>query len=103
MTIEIHQPEIETLIAQQIASGRFQDVEDVLLHALRSAPWPNAATEPGLVRADVTLNGSTGDVGPTVETNRPERRLKLDPPLIPPAGRILNLTNEQIYELIELP
>jgi hypothetical protein len=32
---------------------------------------------------------------------RPRRRLSLDPPLIPPAGRRIGLTNEQIYELIE--
>ena len=37
------------------------------------------------------------------ETARPRRRLSLDPPLIPPAGRRIDLTNEQIYELIELP
>jgi hypothetical protein len=37
--------------------------------------------------------------GPT----RPRRRLSLDPPLIPPAGRRIDLTNEQIYELIDLP
>jgi predicted transcriptional regulator len=36
-------------------------------------------------------------------TARPQRRLKLDPPLIAPRGRHLNLTNEQIYELIEFP
>jgi hypothetical protein len=34
---------------------------------------------------------------------RPKRRLSLDEPLIPPAGRHINLTNEEMYELIELP
>ena len=35
---------------------------------------------------------------------RPPRRLSLDPPLIPSAGRgPLDLTNEQIYDLIEFP
>jgi hypothetical protein len=34
---------------------------------------------------------------------RPVRRLSLDPPLIPPAGRRLDLTNEEIYDLIEFP
>jgi hypothetical protein len=34
---------------------------------------------------------------------RPKRRLKLDPPLIRPAGRRITLTNDQIYEIIELP
>lgn len=37
------------------------------------------------------------------EPARPRRRLSLDPPLIPPAGRRLELTNEQLYELLELP
>jgi predicted DNA-binding ribbon-helix-helix protein len=37
------------------------------------------------------------------EPTRPARRLNLDPSLIPPAGRHIALTNEQIYELIELP
>ncbi len=34
------------------------------------------------------------------EHPRPRRRLRLDPPLIPPAGRRIDLTNEQIYALI---
>jgi len=33
------------------------------------------------------------------EPARPPRRLSLDPPLIPPAGRCLDLTNEQIYDM----
>ena len=37
------------------------------------------------------------------EPARPRRRLRLHPPLIPPAGRRIDLTNERIYELIELP
>ena len=31
------------------------------------------------------------------------RRLSLDPPLISPAGRCIDLTNDQIYGLIEFP
>ena len=38
MTIEIHQPELEALIQQRMASGAFHDVEDVLIYALKSAP-----------------------------------------------------------------
>ncbi len=37
------------------------------------------------------------------EPIRPRRRLSLDPPLIPPAGRRLDLTNEQIYDSVEFP
>lgn len=37
------------------------------------------------------------------EPFRPRRRLSLDPPLIPPAGRRIDLTNQQIYDLIEFP
>ncbi len=38
MTIEIHQPELEALIQQRMASGRFQSIEDVLLQALKTSP-----------------------------------------------------------------
>ena len=37
------------------------------------------------------------------EPQRPRRRLSLDPPLIAPAGRCIDLTNDQIDELIEFP
>jgi len=37
------------------------------------------------------------------EPMRPVRRLSLDVPLVPPAGRTINLTNEEIYDLIEFP
>ncbi len=34
---------------------------------------------------------------------RPKRRLTLDESLVPPAGRRIDVTNEQIYEFIEFP
>ena len=37
------------------------------------------------------------------EASRPPRRLTLDESLVPPAGRRIDLTNEQIYDLIEFP
>jgi hypothetical protein len=37
------------------------------------------------------------------EPARPRRRLSLDPPIIPSTGRKIDLTNEQIYDLIEFP
>ncbi len=37
------------------------------------------------------------------ESNQPKRRLKLDPPLIRPAGRSIGFSNEKLYRLIELP
>jgi len=46
MSVEIHQPEIEALIQQRMASGAFQDVEEVLLHALKSAPFPTHGKQP---------------------------------------------------------
>jgi hypothetical protein len=41
MTIEIHQPELRALIQERLQSGAFHDVEEVLLHALKtSEPQP---------------------------------------------------------------
>lgn len=37
------------------------------------------------------------------KASRPARRLDLSTPLIPPTGRKIDLTNEQIYDLIEFP
>jgi hypothetical protein len=37
LNIEIHKPELEALIRQQIQTGAFETVEDVLLHALSLA------------------------------------------------------------------
>ena len=41
MTIEIHQPELEALIQRRIDSGDFQNVEEILLKAMRSLPEPD--------------------------------------------------------------
>ena len=40
MNIEIHQPELEAMIQQRMRTGRFRDVEDVLLQ--RSDPHRGA-------------------------------------------------------------
>ncbi len=37
------------------------------------------------------------------EPHRPKRRLKLDPPIVPSTGKPFDLTNEEIYALIEFP
>jgi len=57
MSIEIHQPEIEALIEQRMASGAFQDVEEVLLYALKSAPEPTAPkrSEPTRTGAELVV------------------------------------------------
>jgi hypothetical protein len=34
---------------------------------------------------------------------RPKRRLSLDDPIVPSTGKPFDLTNEQIYDLIEFP
>jgi hypothetical protein len=38
MTIEIHRPELEALIQERMKSGAFENIEDVLMQALRSEP-----------------------------------------------------------------
>ena len=38
MTIEIHKPELETLILERMKTGGFQDIEEVLIQALKSSP-----------------------------------------------------------------
>jgi hypothetical protein len=63
MTIEIHEPELQALIAQRMETGAFQDVEDVLLQALKSAPIPpKPATCKGLVEVCAMVSGLTDDL-----------------------------------------
>ena len=38
MTIEIHKPELEAMILQRMKVGGFQNVEDVLMQALKTSP-----------------------------------------------------------------
>ncbi len=38
MTIEIHKPELEALIQERMASGRFLDLEDALMQAFEALP-----------------------------------------------------------------
>ncbi len=52
MTIEIHEPELEALIARRMESGAFKSVEEALLQALKSAPNP-APSAKGLTGSDL--------------------------------------------------
>lgn len=36
-------------------------------------------------------------------SKRPRRRLNLDKPIVPSSGKPFDLTNEQIYDLIDFP
>ena len=47
MTIEIHNPELEALIIERMKGGGFEDIEDVILQALQSAPIPTPDTATG--------------------------------------------------------
>ena len=71
--------------------------------ALRpSPPVHEAAARKGCSARKLVLAGIKRAVEEAKST-RPSRRLSLDPPLIRPAGRRIRITNEQAYELIELP
>jgi hypothetical protein len=40
MTIEIQRPELEALLMERMKAGAFQNVEDVIMQALETAPIP---------------------------------------------------------------
>jgi Arc/MetJ-type ribon-helix-helix transcriptional regulator len=73
-------PELERRISDAVAEGRFQTPEE-------------------LVETAVSRLLETGN-----ESRGPSRkgRISLDPSFIAPAGRRLDLTNEQIYDLIDV-
>ena len=41
MNIEIHQPKLEALIQQRMASGHFNSVEDLLMRSLEATSLPS--------------------------------------------------------------
>jgi hypothetical protein len=76
MSIDLS-PELERRISDAVAAGRFQTAEEFVEMAVSRL------------------------LGPSGNPSQPRGRLSLDPPLIPPAGRRIDLTNEQIYHLID--
>ncbi len=56
MTIEIKKLELEVLIAERLRSGSFENVEDVLLQALKSSPPQNQASPPEQQKRKQTLS-----------------------------------------------
>jgi hypothetical protein len=75
MTIEIHKPELEALIRERMKSGTFQNVEDVLLQALKSSPV-RVVKDTGL-RDDTT--SATGAALVSVMQASPYREICIEP------------------------
>lgn len=67
MSVIIHQPEIEALVEQRMATGAFSDVEAVLLHALKSAPIPVAEHQPKQNLADFLMESPLRGSGIQIE------------------------------------
>jgi len=61
-----------------------------------------AAARKGCSARKLILAGIEQAVGEP-ELSRPARRLTLDESLVPPAGRHIDFTNEELYDLIEFP
>lgn len=61
-----------------------------------------AAARKGCSARQLILHGIEQAVQETTP-QRPRRRLNLDRPIIPSRGKPFDLTNEQIYDLIEFP
>ncbi len=71
MIIEIHKPELEDLIRDRMASGKFQNVEDVLMQALKSSsahdPLPVSAQKPKKHLGQFLLESPLRDSGLKLE------------------------------------
>lgn len=75
MTIEIHRPELEALIMQRMKSGGFQNVEDVLMQALKTSP---PAAEPSGTPHDKRTGA---DLIAALQAS-PYRELDIEPPKV---------------------
>jgi hypothetical protein len=70
MTIEIHKPGFEALIRERMKGGAFQDVEDVLIQALKS--------EPPAAEEDAALDKTGAELVAAMQTS-PYREIDLEP------------------------
>ena len=75
MTIEIHRPELEALLMERMKAGAFQNVEDVIMQALKAAPVPEPAPNPPVERplhaaAQIILD-SMKDIPPEIMATMP--------------------------------
>ena len=66
-------------------------------HRLREAAARQGCSARQLVLA--TIRSSVDEKPPRVGN----RRLKLNPPIVPSRGKAFNLTSQQIYDVIEFP
>ncbi len=76
MTIEIHKPELETLILERMKSGRFQDIEEALIQALKSS-LPSSSDE-AVSTGEMRLFTSADLIA--VMQASPYRDIDLEPP-----------------------
>jgi hypothetical protein len=78
MAIEIHRPELEALIRERLTSGTFQDVEDVLMQALKSSPpsEPVASRKPKKNLAQFLLESPLPGSGLRLERQKDYPRLQ---------------------------
>jgi hypothetical protein len=72
-TIQITKPEVEALINQRLASGAFQNAEDVIWQALQSTPPPHSDQEPAkdIEELFAPLRGLNLDFSRNPSTGRP--------------------------------
>jgi hypothetical protein len=54
MTIEIHRPELEALLMERMKAGAFENVEDVIMQALETAPVPEPRPAAGPPRRHIS-------------------------------------------------
>jgi hypothetical protein len=80
MTIEIHRPELEAMIMAWMKAGAFQNVEDVLMQALETAPVPetSAFTPEGDSRPAMAKKLTGADLIAAIQRS-PYRELEIEP------------------------
>ena len=72
MTIEIHRPELEALIMERMKSGRYSDVEDVLMQALETYTAIDS-------KPRATAKNRTGADLIAAMQSSPDRELEIEP------------------------
>jgi len=89
MNLEIHTPELEQRVRQQIQSGQFHDVDELLSNALDALE--EKAPEFGSVAPPSVRSKQTGAAILEVLQSSPYREIDLTPPRVPIVVRDVQL------------
>jgi len=101
MTIEIHQPELEALIRDRMASGHFASVEELLLCTLEPSATTSSRNEsPGRTGAEIIAAMPRMPYKDEIDLEPMRPILETTPPPVSPSQNGRKLSLDEVFGLV---